>query len=191
MMKLIKTILIVLAALSVMSAAGFAQVDHMGKTDTVFADLTKISDNSWSITINVTNDENILGLSVPLKISGSNVKVVADSASYVGGRIEHFAYKGFRPDTAIQCIMLGMIANLGPTDNKLTPGSGRLVTIFVSSLKGEAIEKLSVDTTTLSPDNSLMIVADAADLPEGTDTIPKHLDTRLEIYPAFVARVSK
>ena len=174
-----------------MSTAGFAQTDLMGKTDTVYADLARINDNSWSITINVTNDENILGLSVPLKLSGANVKVVADSASYAGGRVESFAYKGFRPDTAIQCIMLGMIANLGPSDNKLAPGSGRLVTIFVSSLNGEKIEKLSVDTTTLSPDNSLMLVADVNDITEEADTIPKHLDKRLEIYPAFVARLSK
>ena len=190
-MKLIKTMVLTLVILSVMSAAGFAQVDFMGKTDTVFADLTKITDDSWSITINVTNDENILGLSVPLKLSGANVKVVADSASYSGGRVENFAYKGFRPDTAIQCVMLGMIANLGPSENKLAPGAGRIVTIFVSSLKGEKIEKLSVDTTTLSPDNSLMLVADAADLDAETDTIPKHLDKRLEIYPAFVSRVIK
>ncbi len=190
-MKLFRTILLGLVILSVLSVAGFAQVDHLGKTDTVYADLTQINDNSWSITINVTNDENILGLSVPLKLSGGNTKVVADSASYAGGRIENFAYKGFRPDTSIQCVMLGMIANLGPTSNKLAPGSGRLVTIFVSSLKGEKIEKLSVDTTTLSPDNSLMLVADAGDIVKEADTIPRHLDTRLEIYPAFITRFSK
>ncbi len=191
MMKLIKTMILTLVALSVISATGMAQIDHIGKTDTVYADLTRINDNNWSITINVTNDENILGLSVPLKLSAANVKVVADSASYTGGRIEHFAYKGFRPDTAIQCIMLGMIANLGPSENKLTPGSGRIVTIFISSLNGEKIEKLSVDTTTLSPDNSLMIVADAEDLVDSNDSIPKYADKRLEIYPAFVTRISK
>ena len=190
-MKLIKTMILVLVALSLMSAVGLAQVDHMGKTDTVYADLSRINDDNWSITINVVNDENILGLSVPLKLRAANVKVVADSASYAGGRIEHFAYKGFRPDTVIQCVMLGMIANLGPSENKLTPGSGRIVTIFVSSLDGEKIEKLTVDTTTLSPDNSLMIVADVEDLADVNDSIPKHIDKRLEIYPAFVARISK
>ncbi len=190
-MKLIKTMLLCLIALSLMSTVGLAQVDQMGKTDTVYADLARITDNSWTITINVTNDENLMGLSVPLKLSGTNVKVVADSASYSGGRAENFAYKGFRPDTAIQCVMLGMIANLGPTQNKLAPGSGRIVTIFVSSFDGEKIEKLSVDTTTLAPDNSLMLVADAEDLTDVNDTIPKHLDQRLTIFPAFVTRVSK
>ncbi|MBU8932909.1 MAG: hypothetical protein KOO62_02770 [candidate division Zixibacteria bacterium] len=169
-----------------------AQVDHFGVVDTIYADVAKINDANWSITINYTNDEAILGLSVPLKLTAGAVKIVADSAVYVGGRVEHFAYKSFRPDTVIQCVTLGMIANLGPTKNVLAAGRGRLATIFVSSLGGKTIEKLGVDTTTTSPNNSLMVIADRKELEAlGNDSIPAHLDQRGSIYPAFKVLYAK
>jgi len=163
-----------------------AQVDNFGVVDTVYADVAKIDATNWSITINYTNDQAILGLSVPMKLSAGAVKIVADSAVYAGGRVEHFAYKSFRPDTVIQCVTLGMIANLGPTKNVLAAGRGRLATIFVSSVNDQPIKKLGVDTTTTSPNNSLMVVAAREELETlGGDSIPPHLDKRGSIYPAF------
>ena len=111
-------------------------------------------------------------------------RIVADSAIYTGGRVEHVAYKGFRPDTAIQCVTLGLLANLGPTQNTLTPGQGRLVTVFVSSLEDKPIEKLAVDTTTTHPNNSLMVIA-AQVTPKG-DTIQIQEHIQREIRPHFV-----
>ena len=169
-----------------------AQVDYFGIPDTIYADIARIDSANWSITVNYTNDENIAGLSVPFKLSAGPVKIVADSTSYVGGRVEHFTYKSFRPDTAIQCVTLGMIANLGPTKNVLSPGKGRLATIFVSSFDGQSIEKLNVDTTTTNPNNSLMVVADRKELEAlKADSLPSNLDRRISIYPAFVVRYSK
>ncbi len=191
-MKLVKTGLLFTATLLILSAAGWTQTDHFGVPDTMYAEITKINDQNWSVTVTYVNDEDIVGLSVPLKMNAGATKIVADSALYTGGRVEHFAYKGFRPDTAIQCVMLGMMANLGPTDNVLAPGRGRLVTIFISSLEDDKpIEKLTVDTTTLSPNNSLMTVVDRKELEALGDTIPPHLDKRIEVYPVFVSRYSE
>ena len=169
-----------------------AQVDNFGVIDTVYAEVTKIDDFNWSITVNYSNDETVIGLAVPLKLSAGANRVVADSAVYTGGRIQHFAYKGFRPDTTIQSVLLGMIANLGPSQNELAPGHGRLVTVFVSSMDKKPIEKLAVDTTTLTPNNSLMVVAHKKEL----EKLPKRDNTnkpdkRVEIYPAFVVQYSK
>lgn len=167
-----------------------AQMDHFGKLDTVYTDVAKIDNHNWTITVSYTNDEPVAGLSIPLKMSAGLTRVVADSAVYTGGRVEKFALKAFRPDTAIQCVMLGMVANLGPTDNVLTPGNGRLVTVFVSSLDKKPIEKLAVDTTTLQPNNSLMVVADRIELNKLGDSVPPQLSEKLLILPAFVARQS-
>ena len=162
-----------------------AQVDGFGKPDTLFAELSKIDNQNWSITISITNDEPIVGLAVPLKMTAGPNRIVADSAIYTGGRIENFAFKNYRPDTTIQCVTLGMVANLGPTHNFLAAGNGRLVTIFVSSLDDKTIEKLIVDTTTTSPNNSLMVMADQF---QGADTISYNDRERLKIFPAFVVK---
>jgi hypothetical protein len=165
-----------------------AQVDHFGALDTIYADVAKIDDHNWTITVSYTNDEPVSGLSIPLKMTAGMVRVVADSAVYTGGRVEKFALKVFRPDTAIQCVMLGMVANLGPTDIVLPPGKGRLVTVYVSSLDKKPIEKLAVDTTTLQPNNSLMVVADRIELERAGDTIPPDQNDKLQIFPAFVVK---
>lgn len=189
-----KRLVVILGVLTILllPTVSSAQVDHFGVMDTIYAEVARINDANWSVTVLYTNDEAVLGLSVPLKLSAGAVKIVADSASYVGGRVEHFAYKSFRPDTMIQCVTLGMIANLGPSKNVLAAGRGRLATIFVSSLDDRPIEKLSVDTTTTSPNNSLMVVADKKELEAlGGDSIPPHLDERGSIYPAFKVLYAK
>jgi hypothetical protein len=81
-----------------------------------------------------------------------------------------------------------MIANLGPTQIYLNPGNGRLVTIFVSSIDKEPIEKLKVDTTTTQPNNSLMAMASRIQRGEIIDTIPFERRKDMEIIPAFVIR---
>ncbi len=182
-----KKILLIISLL-LLPALASAQTDGFGKTDTLYADLAKIDAQNWSITISYTNDQPVVGFAVPLKMTAGPNRIVADSAIYTGGRIENFAFKNYRPDTSIQCVTLGMVANLGPTHNFLAPGAGRLVTVFVSSLENKTIDKLIVDTTTTSPNNSLMVIAD---LIQGTDTIDFNDRERLKIYPAFVVRQSK
>lgn len=190
-MKLKRCALIVLA-LACLPALSLAQTDAFGVMDTVYADLAKIDKATWSVTVSYTNDETVLGLSVPFHFEAGETKLVADSAVYTGGRVEHFAYKGFRPDIAIQCVTMGMVANLGPTSNKLYPGSGRLVTFYVSSLDKSPVEKLVLDTATTHPQNSLLIVADPIQNMDGKiDTIPQESRKLTEIIPVFVIRTEK
>lgn len=187
MITTFKKTLIVLSLL-LLPILSSAQVDSFGITDTLFAELAKINDFNWSITISYTNDQQVVGLAVPLKMTAGPTRIVADSAIYTGGRVENFSFKTSRADTAIQCVTLGMVANLGPTHNFLAPGSGRLVTIFVSSLDKTAVEKLMIDTTTTTPNNSLMVIADKI---QGTDTTTYEEMDKLKITPVFVVRQSK
>ena len=190
-MKSYRYLILGLMLLLMTPVLGQTQTDYFGKIDTVFADVERIDDQNWSVTISYSNDQPVEGLSIPLRIAAGENRVVGDSAIYTGGRVEHFAYKGFRSDTAIQCVTMGMVANLGPTRHKLDPGSGRLVTFFVSSLDNKPIEKLHVDTTTTHPDNSLMTVADRYQPTEdGVDTIIGERLGELQIIPAFVVRTN-
>ncbi|MFQ5499514.1 MAG: hypothetical protein ACE5FH_07565 [Candidatus Zixiibacteriota bacterium] len=189
-----KKSLMLLALIALIPAVVDAQVDMLGKTDTVYADVARIDDYHWSITVSMTNDEAIVGLSLPFKMQAGNTKIVGDSAIYTGGRVEHFTYKGFRADTAVQCVMMGLVANMGPTDKRLDPGTGRLVTLFVSSIDKEPIKQLIIDTATVYPQNSLMAVAGAIQA-AGDDSVPDTIpgDNRKirQIIPAFVVRYAK
>ncbi len=180
-----------LIALLVLPALNLAQVDKFGKLDTLYADISKIDDNNWKVEISLTNDEYVEALSVPLRLSAGTNRIVGDSAVYTGGRVEEFDFKGFRADTSVQCVTLGMMANLGPNVNMLAPGSGRLVTIFVSSLDNKPIEKLLVDTTTTRPSNSLMIMALRIQPGDPPDTIPRERYVDLQVLPAFAVREPK
>jgi hypothetical protein len=185
-MKLIAKTLVCLTCLAALPLAVQAQQDRFGAPDTVYADVTRINDFTMTVTISYFNDENVVGLQIPFKMDAGLNKIVADSAVFTGGRITEakWAYPGFRADSAIQCVTLGMIANIGPSDNKLTPGNGRLATVFVSSLEQKKIEKLTIDSTTVSRGVSLLAVAD---MYQGKDTL--NLDmTERHIKPVWVVR---
>lgn len=181
--------LLMLGLLLPLPTAVWSQTDPFGKVDTIYAEVAKIDSSLWTITIAYTNDEPVVGLSVPLKYTAGLNRIVADSAVYAGGRVEQFTYKGFRVDTAIQCLTLGMIANLGPTKYRLETGAGRLVTVYVSSLEDKPIMKLTVDTTTTHPSNSLLVVTDAV-MGTPPDTVKVEFNKR-SIIPAFVVRQAK
>jgi len=188
-MRLIKIAIVFVTLAIALPVVGLAQTDNFGKMDTLYADLAKIDAQTWSITISLTNDEIVEGLSVPFKMTAGMNKIVADSAIYTGGRVDGFTLKVFRPDTAIQCVTLGMVANLGPTKNSLPAGSGRLVTIFVSSLDNKPVESLMIDSTTTNPANSLMMVAATANWGDvRLDTIKVEKRQELNILPVWVVR---
>jgi hypothetical protein len=178
------------ALLSLLPSLAGAQVDKFAKPDTLLAEVGKIDPLHWTITVSYTNDEQVVALSVPLRMTAGLNRIVADSAVFIGGRVQHFAYNAFRADTAVQCVLLGMIANFGGATKKLEKGSGRLATIFISSLDKKPIEKLVVDTTTVHPNNSLMAIADSVQgTPPDTVTVKDRKD--LEIIPVFVTKVAQ
>src|SRR3989304_3074451 len=89
-----------------------AQKDAFGTVDTVWAEIAKIDSYNWSINVSYFNDQPVVGMSIPLKMTAGLNRIVADSCIYRGGRAEHFAVRAFRADTAIQCVTLGMIGSL-------------------------------------------------------------------------------
>lgn len=186
MKSLLTTVLVL-----ILTVAGpvMAQVDNFGVLDTVYAEASRIDEHNWAVTVSFVNDEKVVGLSIPLKLdAGESNPVVADSAVYLGGRVNHFIFKGFRADTTEQCVTMGLIANMGPTNYTLEPGRGRIATVFVSSLEKKPIENLTVDTTTTRPQNTLMMIADRIQGEDNSDTLGIANRRILEIRPAFVFR---
>jgi hypothetical protein len=158
--------------------------DAYGTLDTVYAEVTKLDNLNWAIKVSYAGDANIIGLSLPFKFSSGINRIVADSVHY-SPTVADFAYKTMRADTAIQCVTVGLIANIGPGPKQmLKPGTEPVVTIYISSIEDKPLDQLTIDTTTTYPNNTLMA---AADMLQGTppDTIRlTHLEQR--ILPAFV-----
>ncbi len=153
-MKLFLSIVMLL----LMSLPAMAQKDEFGKVDTLLAESYKIDDTDWAVNVTLYNDEEILALSLPLKLDAGKTKVVADSTIFKGGRADHFRVKNARVDTATQCVTIGLINDIGVSVPPMSPGRGRVATVFVSSIDGNPIEYLNVDTTTTPPGNIMQMV---------------------------------
>lgn len=158
-MSLQKTALFMLGLLLILAVSVFAQKDEFGKIDTLYAEPYQIDDKNWGINLSLTNDEEIVGISVPLRFASGKLRLVADSTIFKGGRTEHFRVKFARADTSIQSVTIGLINDIGVSVPALQPGNGRIATIFVSSLDGDKIPDLKVDTTTTNPGNTLQMVS--------------------------------
>jgi hypothetical protein len=162
--------------------------DSWGKIDTIYADLAKVSEKVWTITISCTNDEPITAFSIPLHYTAGKAHLVADSAVY--GRVSGFDIKSFRCDTAIQVVMLGLMGTMGPVRKSLEPGSGTIATVYLTSLD-IPIQKLKVDTCTAYPNNTLMAIADQKILGLPADSVTPEKFNTLILVPAFVVREPK
>ncbi len=157
-MSTFKPAIFIIGFLLLLSSALMAQMDTHGKIDTIYIEPYQIDATNWGINVELFNDEEIVGISVPLHFTSETKKLVADSTIFKGGRTEHFRIKLARPDTAIQCITIGLIADVGLSVPPVQPGKGRIATIFISSLDKKEIPNLKVDTTTTAPGNTLQMI---------------------------------
>lgn len=150
--------------------------DPLGVRDTIFATVSRLGDQEWTVNIGYFSDVELFGLSIPLRFTAGLNRVLIDSTIFIGGKVEHFEVKIKRADTAIQTLTIGLIAGLHPKAKTLEAGTGRLATVFLhADMEGRA-PALKVDTTTTYPENSLMLVQNAKP-PENKQT---------KIYPVFV-----
>lgn len=178
---------IILFAIGMMLLTGglYAQVDNAGALDTMYLEPYQIDAKNWAVNVSLFNDEEILAISLPVTFSAGKTKIVADSTIFTGGRADHFRLKTARADTASQCLTIGLIWDLGVSVPPMSPGNGRIATIFISALDGSDItEPLKIDTTTTSPSNSLqMVMPSTKDGGQAEEIIPA-----LVIKPAEVKK---
>jgi hypothetical protein len=184
-MRILTLLLNVGLTLFVLSGALLGQTDSLGFPDTLAIEVTRVDDANWAVTFSYINDHHIAGLSIPMKMNAGLTRIVADSAVW-SERVTDFGLKAFRPDTAIQCVTLGLIGSLTGQKVRLAPGNGEIVTVYVSAVEDKPLEKLNVDTTTTHPNNSLMTVADQLQ-GEPPDTT-RLANPAMKIFPAVVFR---
>jgi len=149
---------IMLAGALVLAGTAWTQNDPIGKTDTVKLVVETINPAKWVITAYVWNDEDIAALDIPLKYTAGVAKLKVDSVSYVGTRMATFAQKYNQVDTLAQTMHFGGFAYVGSDKPPMQPGGGEVAKVYISAIGDKKPGAFAIDTTTVAPNNSLMLV---------------------------------
>lgn len=154
--KSIFTLLVL--ALCLTAATAMAQNDPIGKTDTVTLKIETLSENKWMVSVHVWNDEDLAALDIPIRFTAGVARVMVDSVSFKNTRISYFAQKYAPIDTANQIMHFGGIAYMGTDKPPLAPGEGVVARVYFSVAGDKKPGPFTVDTTTVPPNSTLMLV---------------------------------
>jgi len=137
------------------------KIDH-GKVDTCYFEFTQKKDKLVA-KVSIFNDQKLAGAAIPLKYGNGKAPLKVDSVSFLKTRVEGFAWKhgGFTEKNVLndstQAILIGLIANLGGPQPPLDKGNGAVAYIHFT-LKTDKPYQVTLDTTSLPPNNTLMLV---------------------------------
>lgn len=147
-----------IAALCLMAGFATAQVDPLGKPDTVSLFIAPVAEGKWVISAHVWNDEELAALDIPLKYTAGMAKVMVDSVSFKGTRTEYFAQKNYQVDTAKQIMHFGGFAYMDPQKPPLAVGKGEVARIYFSIQSDKKPGPFAADTTTYTNGSTMMLV---------------------------------
>jgi len=155
------SIIFFMAALVLLSVCAFGQNDPIGKVDTVTLKVQALGADKWMVSAFVWNDEELAAIDVPIRYTAGMVKVMVDSVSFKGSRVEKFAQLYSPIDTAAQMMHFGGLAYMSPEQPPLAVGNGEMARIYFSLKNASEAKKpgpFAIDTCTMAPNNSLMLV---------------------------------
>lgn len=135
-----------------------AQTDPLGTTDTVTLVVHNPAPGKWMVSAHVWNDEELAAIDIPIKYTAGMARLIVDSVSYAGGRIDYFAQKYNPIDTANQMMHFGGFAYMGADKPPLMPGSGEVAKIYISATGDKKPGVFAVDTCFVQPNSRLMLV---------------------------------
>lgn len=157
-MNRIYIMLTILIVSCLMAGSALSQNDPIGEIDTVTVVVEPLDAGSWVVTTHVWNDEEIGGVGIPLKYSAGVATLNFDSISYAGTRMETFAKQYHQVDTANQMVHFGGFPYMAPNQPPMPPGSGEMARFYISVVGDKKPGPFAVDTVTMKPNNSLMLV---------------------------------
>lgn len=157
-MKTKKTFLLILTILIAISGTAMAQTDPVGAIDTLTLVVNKLEEGKWMVSVQLWNDEELAAMDIPLGYTAGIAKLIVDSVSYTGTRIDYFAQKYLQIDTVGQVMHFGGIAYMGPDKPPLEPGQGEVGKVYISVHDTKKPGPFAVDTAFYAPNNHLMLV---------------------------------
>ena len=150
-----------LAVMVMLSVAAFGQNDPIGKVDTVTLKVHSLGNGKWMVSANVWNDEELAAVDIPIRYTAGMAKVVVDSVSFAGTRMEKFAQKASQVDTTGQMLHFGGLAYMSTEQPPMAIGNGELARVYFSLKDASDAKKpgpFAIDTCTMAPSNSMMLV---------------------------------
>ena len=140
--------------------------------------------NQVRLDVFVVNVEPVAGLPMPFKVTAAGkTKMMFDSVSYAGGRVEYFQLKAHNADTNNQTLLLGLIADLSGSKPPLAPGRGKALSVFYSASAPVTAEQVQVEPVVLPPANKLEYNTIESDGSVGS-TIPTYVRVKGNKAPA-------
>jgi len=139
----------------------WAQADPYGAVDTVsLGQVTVGAGKEFTINVNLFNDEQLGGVTIPLKYPVDKLEFKA--VSFTGGRIDYVNVKPLTIDTINGTILAGAIVFM---EAYIAPGNGLLFSLkFRLKDNVAADEIIVIDSTTISPAGLLLTQADASNI---------------------------
>jgi hypothetical protein len=135
-----------------------AQDDPLGKIDTVTLVINTLEEGKWMVSAHVWNDEELAAIDVPISYTAGMARLKIDSVSFADTRIDYFAQKYAPVDAETQTMHFGGLAYMGPDKPPLAPGSGEVARVYISVTGDKKAKTIAIDTTTVKPNNTLMLV---------------------------------
>ncbi len=139
----------------------WAQSDPFGAVDTVsLGQVTVGAGKEFTINVNLFNDEQLGGVTIPLKYPVDKLEFKA--LSFTGGRLEYINVKPVSIDTLNGTILAGAIVFI---EAYIAPGNGPLFSLKFRLKDNVAPgEIIIIDSTTISPAGLLLTQADASNI---------------------------
>lgn len=129
----------------------------------------KPGSSSVLVKVNLSNQEKLSAIVVPLKYGKGKTPIVLDSVSFVGTRTEKFAFKTPNINSKTQQVLIPLISTLSAADLYLPKGEGEVAKLYFTLKKGATESSVTLDTAMFPPANTLQLVDPQAQ----------------SIYPAF------
>jgi hypothetical protein len=123
-------------------------------TITIEPSILPASVRKVTVTLNYTNHDTIAALALPLKVTIGGIIPVIDSV-VIGQRMSSFIYKATTTNPSQGTVNVGFVMGSNPG---LSPGSGTMLTLYLSITPEPDDRQIRVDTLRLSPANYPLFV---------------------------------
>jgi len=160
-----------------------ARDDPFGIPDTLTIGSIEAEPNSsLSIPVFLFNDEQLMGMTIPLKLTGNITDITCDSIIFNPNRTENLDFVNALIDNDNKSFLLGIIPSLDSSQIHFEPDTGLLCEIFITigDVWDSEIETLT--TAQLPPFNTLKFVGDSI-----TPFEPEFIPGIIQINPTGIS----
>jgi hypothetical protein len=166
----------------VLFSVAVAQDDPFGIPDTLTVGSIEVCPNSsFSIPVSLFNDEQLRGLTIPLKLTGDLADFTCDSVIFNPYRTTNLDFVSAYIDNENKSFLLGIVPTLDSNQVYFEPGTGLLCEIFITVGDIWESEVETLTTAQLPPFNTLKLVGDSI-----TPFVPEFIPGIIQINPTGI-----